>query len=99
MFMLALPETMLGICLLLGLLHVNAGTMNVGELASFFATATLVVGPTRMLGMLFGQAVQTTTALERYFEVMVANNPIVSPVEPVAVDVAGATGELIMDEV
>ena len=99
MFMLAIPESMLGLCLLLGLLQVNAGTMNVGELASFFATATLVVGPTRMLGMLFGQAVQTTTALERYFEVMDANNPIVSPAEPVAVDVAGATGELIMDEV
>lgn len=99
MFMLALPETMLGICLLLGLLQVNAGAMNVGQLASFFATATLVVGPTRMLGMLFGQAVQTTTALERYFEVMDAHNTIVSPTNPVAVDFAQATGELVMDDV
>ncbi len=99
MFMLALPETMLGICLLLGLLQVNAGGMNVGQLASFFATATLVVGPTRMLGMLFGQAVQTTTALERYFEVMDTENTVVSPGDPVAVDFENATGELVMDNV
>src|SRR5699024_9513413 len=91
MFMLALPETMLGVSLFLGLLQVNAGGMNVGQLASFFATATLVVGPTRMLGMLFGQATNTTTALERYFEVMDAENTIVSPAQPVPVDVSKAT--------
>lgn len=99
MFMLALPETMLGISLFLGLLQVNAGGMNVGQLASFFATATLVVGPTRMLGMLFGQATNTTTALERYFEVMDAENTIVSPAQPVPIDVSKATGELVMDNV
>lgn len=99
MFMLALPETMLGISLFLGLIQVNAGGMNVGQLASFFATATLVVGPTRMLGMLFGQATNTTTALERYFEVMDAENTIVSPAQPVPVDVSKATGELVMDNV
>lgn len=99
MFMLALPETMLGVSLFLGLLQVNAGGMNVGQLASFFATATLVVGPTRMLGMLFGQATNTTTALERYFEVMDAENTIVSPAQPVPVDVSKATGELVMDNV
>src|SRR5690625_6455171 len=76
MFMLALPETMLGICLLLGLLQVNSGGMNVGQLASFFATATLLVGPTRMLCMLFGQAVHTTTSLERYLEVLNTDNTI-----------------------
>ncbi len=99
MFMLALPESMLGLCLLLGLLQVNAGAMNVGQLASFFATATLVVGPTRMLGMLFGQAVQTTTALERYFEVMDTDNTIVSPTDPAPVDFANATGELVLEDV
>lgn len=99
MFMLTLPETALGICLLLGLFQVNSGAMNVGQLASFFATTTLVVGPTRMLGSLFGQAVNTTTALERYFEVMDSTNTIVSPDNPVPVDVEHATGELVMDDV
>lgn len=99
MFMMALPETLLGVCLLLGLFQVNAGAMNVGQLASFFATATLVVGPTRMLGMLFGQATNTTTALERYFEVMDSEKTIVSPEHPVEVDFEQATGELVMDDV
>lgn len=99
MFMMALPETVLGISLLVGLFQVNSGGMNVGQLASFFATATLVVGPTRMLGMLFGQAVNATTALERYFEVMDSENTIVSPDHPVAIDFANATGELVMEDV
>lgn len=99
MFMMVLPETMLGISLFLGLLQVSNGGMNVGQLASFFATATLVVGPTRMLGMLFGQAVNTTTALERYFEVMDSPNTIVSPEQPVPVDLKQATGELVMEDV
>ena len=99
MFMFSLPEIMLGICLLIGLFQVNAGSMNVGELASNFATATLVVGPTRMLGGLFGQAVNTTTALERYFEVMDAENTIVSPEQPVAAEVEHARGELVMEDV
>lgn len=99
MFMLALPETVLGISLLLGLFQVNAGGMNVGQLASYFATATLVVGPTRMLGMLFGQAVNATTALERYFEVIDSKNTIVSPDNPVPVDFTHATGELVMEDV
>jgi len=99
MFMMALPESVLGISLLLGLFQVNSGAMNVGQLASFFATATLVVGPTRMLGMLFGQAVNATTALERYFEVMDSKNTIVSPNTPVTIDFASATGELVMQDV
>lgn len=99
MFMMVLPETVLGISLLLGLFQVHSGGMNVGQLASFFATATLVVGPTRMLGMLFGQAVNATTALERYFEVMDSENTIVSPDNPVPVDFENATGELVMEDV
>src|SRR5699024_12185939 len=99
MFMMALPETVLGISLLVGLFQVNSGGMNVGQLASFFATATLVVGPTRMLGMLFGQAVNATTALDRYFEVMDSENTIISPDHPVAIDFANATGDLVMEDV
>src|SRR5699024_2408142 len=43
MFMLAIPESMLGLCILLGLHQVNYGTMNVGELAIFLPTTKLVV--------------------------------------------------------
>ncbi|WP_341854252.1 ABC transporter transmembrane domain-containing protein [Brachybacterium sp. GPGPB12] len=52
MFMFMLPELALGVALLVGL-HLTAdGSITTGQLASYFATATLVVGPVRMLGML-----------------------------------------------
>lgn len=96
MAMFMLPELALGIALFLGLHQTAAGHMSVGRLAAYFATATLVVGPTRMLGMLFGAAVNTATALERHFEVMDEPDPIVDPAEPVAIDPSAARGELVL---
>ncbi len=92
MFMFMLPELALGVALLVGL-HLTAdGTITTGQLASYFATATLVVGPVRMLGMLLGQAVNASTALDRHYEVMDTENTIVSPDDPTPVDPAAATG-------
>lgn len=99
MFMFMLPELALGVALFLGLHLTARGDMNVGQLASYFATATLVVGPVRMLGMLFGQAVNATTALDRHYEVMDEENTIVSPEQPHRVDPADARGEVRMQGV
>ena len=99
MAMFMLPELALGVALLLGLHQAAAGAMNVGQLASYFATATLVMGPTRMLGMLLGQAVNTTAALERHFEVMDTEDTIVSPADPAPVRLDAARGELLLDDV
>ena len=99
MFMFMLPELALGVALFLGLHLTARGDMNVGQLASYFATATLVVGPVRMLGMLFGQAVNATTALDRHYEVMDEENTIVSPEQPRRVDPADARGEVRMEGV
>lgn len=99
MAMFMLPELALGIALFVGLHQSAAGTITVGQLAAYFATATLVVGPTRMLGMLFGQAVNTTTALERHWEVMDEPATILDPAHPVAVDPAAAHGDLRLDDV
>ncbi|MGO1946761.1 MULTISPECIES: ABC transporter ATP-binding protein [Brachybacterium] len=97
MFMFMLPELALGVALLVGL-HLTAnGSISTGQLASYFATATLVVGPVRMLGMLLGQAVNATTALDRHYDVMDAANRITSPQEPVAVDPARAVGAVRLD--
>ncbi|MGP9695424.1 ABC transporter ATP-binding protein [Brachybacterium sp. AOP25-B2-12] len=94
MAMFTLPELALGIALFLGL-HLTAdGSMNVGQLAAYFATATLVSGPTRMLGMLLGQAVNTATALERQYEVLDTVNTITSPADPTPVDVAAVRGDV-----
>lgn len=97
MAMFMLPELALGIALFLGLHQTAAGHMSVGQLAAYFATATLVAGPTRMLGMLFGQAVNTATALERHWEVMDEPNTITSPEQPAPVNPAAARGDLRLE--
>ena len=99
MFMFMLPELALGVALLVGL-HLTAdGSITTGQLASYFATATLVVGPVRMLGMLLGQAVNASTALDRHYEVMDTENTIVSPERPAPVDPAAAIGAVRLDRV
>ena len=99
MFMFMLPELALGIALLVGL-HLTAdGTISTGQLASYFATATLVVGPVRMLGMLLGQAVNATTALDRHYEVMDSENTITSSESSTHVDPSAATGAVRLDDV
>ncbi|MGO3289272.1 ABC transporter ATP-binding protein, partial [Brachybacterium sp.] len=92
MFMFMLPELALGVALLVGLHLTASGSISTGQLASYFATATLVVGPVRMLGMLLGQAVNATTALDRHYEVMDSAEAITSPASPQRLDPAAATG-------
>ena len=99
MFMFMLPEAALGVALLVGLHLTASGNITTGQLASYFATATLVVGPVRMLGMLLGQAVNASTALDRHYEVMDTENTIVSPADPVPVDPAAATGAVHLSDV
>ncbi|ASK65966.1 ABC transporter [Brachybacterium avium] len=99
MFMFMLPELALGIALLAGLHLTASGDISTGQLASYFATATLVVGPVRMLGMLLGQAVNATTALDRHFEVMDSENSITTPESPARLDPSAATGAVRLENV
>ena len=92
MFMFMLPELALGVALLVGLHLTASGQITTGQLASYFATATLVVGPVRMLGMLLGQAVNATTALDRHYEVMDTANEITSLEDAAPIDRAAAKG-------
>ncbi|WP_106507788.1 ABC transporter ATP-binding protein [Brachybacterium timonense] len=99
MFMFMLPQFALGVSLFVGLHLTARGDMNVGQLASYFATATLIIGPVQMLGMLFGQAVNTVTALDRHYEVMDEVNTITSPEKPVPVSIADAKGVVRLEDV
>nr|WP_253705346.1 ABC transporter ATP-binding protein [Brachybacterium sp. P6-10-X1] len=99
MSMFMLPELALGIALLAGLYLTANDAITTGQLASYFATATLVVGPVRQLGMLLGQAVNATTALDRHYEVMDAANAITSPSDPAPVDPARAVGAVRLEGV
>ncbi|WP_375545373.1 ABC transporter ATP-binding protein [Dermabacter vaginalis] len=82
MLMYGLPEIATSVSLLLGIYLTAHGHMNLGQLSAYFVTAVLVTGPVRMLGQLFGMLINTNTALDRYFEVMDAENTITDPEHP-----------------
>ncbi|WIV43163.1 ABC transporter ATP-binding protein [Glutamicibacter nicotianae] len=78
----AVPETILGIGLVIGLAQVANGTLSVGSLVAYFAIAAVIAGPVEGMGMLLGMTLSTKTALDRHFEVMDSINDIASPAEP-----------------
>ncbi|HJX79054.1 ABC transporter ATP-binding protein [Glutamicibacter sp.] len=82
MAVVAIPETILGIGLLIGISMVAGGSLSVGSLVAYFAIAAVIAGPVEGMGMLLGMTLSTKTALDRHFEVMDADNDIVSPQEP-----------------
>jgi ATP-binding cassette subfamily B protein len=94
MFMFMLPELALGVALLVGLYETSQGHMTVGQMASYFATATMVIGPVRMLGNHLGQAINTNTALDRHFDVMDQPNSITSPHDAARPAFAEARGDV-----
>ncbi|GAB3192862.1 ABC transporter ATP-binding protein [Nesterenkonia suensis] len=84
--MITLPETVLGICLFIGLwqvAHEETTGVTVGALAAFFATAAVLKGPIEGVGMLLGMTFTAKTAIDRHADVMDTENTITSPQNPV----------------
>lgn len=87
----AVPEVFLGLGLVLGLILCANGSLSVGSLVAYFATAAVLARPVEGMGMLLGMTLTTKTALDRHFEVMDAENHLTSPERPgVAPGPAGA---------
>ena len=84
LYVVAIPETTLGLGLVAGLWLTAQGELSVGALVAFFATATVLAGPVENMGMLMGMTLTTKTALDRHFEVMDTNNTITSSESPVS---------------
>lgn len=78
----AVPEAFLGLGLVLGLVLCANGSLSVGSLVAYFATAAVLARPVEGMGMLLGMTLTTKTALDRHFEVMDAHNDITSPATP-----------------
>ncbi|NYE95615.1 ATP-binding cassette subfamily B protein [Psychromicrobium silvestre] len=77
-----LPELALGSGLVVGILLVANGTLTVGALVAFFATAAVVATPVEFMGPLMAMSLTMKTAVERFYEVMDAENTIVDPEQP-----------------
>lgn len=97
MTVVAVPETILGIGLIIGISMVASDQLSVGSLAAYFAIAAVIAGPVEGMGMLLGMTLSTKTALDRHFEVMDAANDIVSPED--AQSPSSRNGEVHLDHV
>ncbi|HLP23561.1 MAG TPA: ABC transporter ATP-binding protein [Microbacteriaceae bacterium] len=81
-----LPALALGLILLVGVMQVAAGTLEIGTLVAFFATAVSLRWPVESIGFLYAFTVDTRTAVDRIFEILDEPNPIREPDEPARLD-------------
>jgi ATP-binding cassette subfamily B protein len=81
-YLLFLPETALGLSMLAGVLLVAEGSLSVGGLVAFFATATVLRWPTESIGFLLALTLDAKTAISRHFEVIDEPVSIQDPMEP-----------------
>ncbi|WNB85894.1 ABC transporter ATP-binding protein [Cellulomonas sp. ATA003] len=78
-----IPEVVLGVCLFWGIFRVTQGQLDVGALAAFFATASVVNSPVEQVGQLLSMTLTAKTAVDRHFEVVDTVNDVADPARPV----------------
>lgn len=92
-----LPNLGLGVILLVGIVQVVNGSLSMGALVAFFATAVALSWPIESIGFLYAFTVDTRTAVDRVFDVLDEQNPIVEPEHPVSI--AHPTGRFAFEQV
>ncbi|MEW1982346.1 ABC transporter ATP-binding protein [Citricoccus sp. NPDC079358] len=88
----ALPETVIGISLAVGVYLVATGDLTVGALAGFFATTAVLAGPVESVGQLMGMSLSAKTAIDRHFEVMDTTVDIADPAASAHPDSGSGSG-------
>ncbi|MDN3481162.1 ABC transporter ATP-binding protein [Arthrobacter sp. APC 3897] len=92
-----LPEAALAVALIAGIISVADGSLSIGALVAFFATAAVVAGPVEAVGPLLSMTLTAKTAIDRHYEVMDAQSSIQNPPRPV--HLTDVRGELVFDDV
>jgi ATP-binding cassette subfamily B protein len=69
-YLLLIPETAVAASMLVGVFLVAEGSLTVGGLVAFFATATVLRWPTESIGFLLSMTLDAKTAIQRFFEVI-----------------------------
>lgn len=82
LWLLLVPDVTFALSLLGGVWLAANGQISVGDLAAFFATATVLRWPVESIGFLLSMTFDTRTAADRFFEVMDESEDIVDPAEP-----------------
>jgi ATP-binding cassette subfamily B protein len=81
-YLLFLPETALALSMFAGILLVADGSLTVGGLVAFFATATVLRWPTESIGFLLALTLDAKTAIQRHYDVMDEPVLIQDPLSP-----------------
>ena len=84
-YLLLIPETAVAVSMLVGVFLVAEGSLTVGGLVAFFATATVLRWPTESIGFLLSMTLDAKTAIQRFFEVIDEPVLIKDPKEPVSI--------------
>ncbi|WP_082590818.1 ABC transporter ATP-binding protein [Agromyces sp. Soil535] len=96
-WILVVPTVALAVCLVLGVWLASQGTLTVGELVAFFATATVLAWPIESIGFLLAFSVDARTATDRFFDILDSENQITDPERPVSIE--RPHGELVFTDV
>ena len=81
-YLLLIPESAIALSMLVGVFLVADGSLTVGALVAFFATATVLRWPTESIGFLLSMTLDAKTAVQRFFEVIDEPVAIEDPVNP-----------------
>ncbi len=81
-YLLLVPESAIALSMLVGVFLVADGSLTVGGLVAFFATATVLRWPTESIGFLLSMTLDAKTAVQRFFEVIDEPVGIEDPASP-----------------
>lgn len=85
-YLLLIPESAIALSMLVGVFLVADGSLTVGGLIAFFATATVLRWPTESIGFLLSMTLDAKTAVQRFFEVIDEEIAIEDPLNPVTIE-------------
>jgi ATP-binding cassette subfamily B protein len=96
-YLLLIPESAIALSMLVGVFLVAEGSLTVGGLVAFFATATVLRWPTESIGFLLSMTLDAKTAIQRFFEVIDEPVLIEDPENPKTI--SSPKGELVFKDV
>jgi ATP-binding cassette subfamily B protein len=85
-WLIVIPAIALAVCLALGVWLAAQGSITVGELVAFFATAGVLAWPIESIGFLLAWTLDARAATDRYFDIMDSRNEIVDPERPASIE-------------
>jgi len=95
LWLLLVPDVAFALCLFGGVWLASTGSLTVGQLFAFFATATVLRFPIESIGFLLSMTFDTRTAIDRLFEVLDEPNTIQDPEHPKTI--VHPQGRLVFD--